>query len=390
MFFTHLPLSLWAAEETSIKTEIKITQTTRTQWHVSYKFAEPVQGLELGPSIADYRAKSWKILTPGVQLAQYDGSDLIISNNRLISQLDINISLYSVYPEDHYIPLSTFSDGGVAFYLYHLVGQAITSDGLQPLFVHFSLAPLSGEFVFLPEEANKNIPVYAYFGPQKPVISEHSSGKLALIIDPLMPVWLKKLFSPTIFSKLNNIYRQKLNQQLPNQTLVFLAAGALNDIEGISVKGGAINGQIIFTLRGKSLSVESDYIKRFLLKLIAHEIAHLWQPNSAVNRDKPWFHEGGAEILAVNALLASNLWTLTEQKQFTEQMEIQCTKASQGRSIETTVTEGNYKAVYACGYMLFEELDTDIFNLWSQMLRLTNRQHSVFSMSLIDQILLSK
>jgi len=236
------------------------------------------------------------------------------------------ISAYAGFAPKNYAPNIRFSDGGANLYMGFFHGEAIDVKGIRELEIKTTIQGLPGETLIAPtndNNSNKNSDeadyAYAYFGPQKPVLS----GKVQMIIDPAMPVWLRDLIVNTsaISARyFEETYQRKLSRQLS-------LSAAVSDLEtnGFSLKGGASNGQINYRLSGKLLLSEDPVIQAKLIKfanLVAfHEMAHIWQNDvtkGGIGENAAWIHEGGAEVMAADGLLKTGLWSQLDFDTFIE------------------------------------------------------------------------
>jgi len=362
-----------------IGTDIELKQVSPTEWLVTYNFPQKISSLDFGRNLLGYRENAWHSISPNSHYQRLNQGDSYLVENAL-SLWTFQVNLFQFYPNNSYLPISTFSDGGVVFDLGQLVAQVKTALGWQSMRPHFILGALQDQQALFLTDDSDEIPSYVYFGT-KPVLQK---GHLKLLIDSKLPSWLLGIFSDVIFEKLIDFYQKKLSP-LPAKSTTLIVAWAVPPKHHFESKilGGEINNQLIFTLYGQGFEVESVFTRQTLLKTLAHEVAHLWQPQASVDVEQPEFHEGGAEWLAVNTLLATDLWTRSQYTEFNKNMQYQCHKQTSDK--QQGVASPDYFNAYACAYDYFRSLPVDGFKLWEALLSASKR-----SQSPIDQFLIEK
>ena len=217
----------------------------------------------------------------------------------------------------------------------------------------------------MPDWASEVNPVYAYVGPQEPLVA----GGLNVIADPAMPPWLLEIFEATV-PRVTARFSKRLDYPLSRTPLVLIAAGELRQFDGYSVKGAGLDGQFTVMLRGTALLTGSDERRRMFEKMLAHELVHIWQqamPGGDFNPDQPWLHEGSAEALAVHALHEVGAWSDDELREFHEQQGAVCRDSLGEMALAEAADSGNWDAIYACGYLEFTDGVDDPFGLWRRM-----------------------
>lgn len=114
--------------------------------------------------------------------------------------------------------------------------------------------------------------------------------------------------------KVSQYYTTVYRQPLRNDVLIMLSIAGV-EAPGLSMKGGAVMGQLSYRFEGKALLTDHPKKRDYVARLVAHEMAHVWQLNitrGGIGDDEPWVHEGGAEAMALDSLLQTGL--LTEEK----------------------------------------------------------------------------
>lgn len=162
---------------------------------------------------------------------------------------------------------------------------------------------------------------------------------------------------------------------------------ALSELEsqGMSIKGGASQGQINFRVSGKQSVIDSPALRDAFGQLIAHEIAHIWQnnlPHEAIGEDAPWIHEGGAEAMSLDAMYASGLWDKDKLLAMQTKRWNECDKlANTGVDLAT-----NYRAHYVCGMKRFDDSKLNIVTIWRALIAESERSGKVYSEQMVRDI----
>jgi hypothetical protein len=354
---------------------LKLTHISADKWRADYVLAEPVTSIDLGPRVGEYRQQAWRVLTPGLSLAELKGQESIGAGGRAFSAFSVEVSLFLPFLEGNYTAFDRMSDNGTAIFIGYFTGDAVQGEHTRPLHLKLQFAGLANETVIAPDDHNSDQLGYAYFGPATPV----PAGAANLIIDPRTPASMAQVLQETT-AKITSFYTSAFQRPLPYRPLVMVS---ISDFEmpGLSSKGGAIGKQVVYRLGGKALLRDSPQVRRIFTQLIAHELAHVWQNNVAlggVGDKEPWVHEGGAEAIALAALRGSGLFSDADADAYAAKLIGEC-NALNG-SVE------NYRGFYACGFKRFTDYHVDIFALWKSMMETTESTGAVYSSSMIDAI----
>lgn len=215
-----------------IEAEVTVTRVSATAWRVDYRLSHPVAGIDFGPPVERYRTDGWRIVTPGLEMRPHDGAERLVSTGRPFDRARLEVSLYSAYPPDNYVPAARFSDGGAALFLGFLGGDAILSSGTSDMRERYVVRGRSGEVALTPAGADRSARVFAYFGARKPA----QAGRAKLIVDPAAPDWLVSLLRRTV-AEVTPVYETRLARRLDAAPLVLIAAGEIDSIDGYSTKG---------------------------------------------------------------------------------------------------------------------------------------------------------
>ena len=370
-----------AAEPTPVTGTLTLRHVSADAWRADYRFDEAIDALELGPPIVEFRRTAWTIRTPGAALEAKDGNESVHAEGKPFRSLGIDVQQYDAWAHDAYVPMDRHSDGGTAIYLGHFMGR-VRQDGVERnLRLRIRLEGLRDETAFLPEEANRDQGVYAYFGPQ----AIESSGDVRALVDPATPAWIRETMSDTA-AQVAAVYEKALARPAPNTLALIVGAKALDE-PGYSIKGGALPGQVVYRLAGSDLREDSPLGRRRLQQLVAHELAHVWQglvARGGIGETDPWVHEGGAEALSLLALQQSGLWTKEQVAAHADGLRNECREAEAKRAADKTLSPG-WRDNYTCGYARFAGYDVDAFTLWQRLMARTEASGEPYSERMVEE-----
>lgn len=360
-----------------VRTELTLTHIAADKWRADYVFAKPITAVELGAQIGAYRKQAWRPLTPGVELVAHEDKESLRSASPL-TKLSVEISAYDDFADGQYAPIDRFSDGGRDFYLGFLFG-ALTQEGRErSMDVALHLHGLPGETVIAPAKPGAELAGYAYFGPQQAA----RMGNVNVIIDPQAPAWLREVIDDTT-AKVSQFYEQAFQRKLIDTPLLSIAMVGFDGAPGsISIKGGAVGGGIAYRLEGAGLVDDHPKKRVFVARLVAHEMAHLWQVNLArggIGGHDAWIHEGGAEAVALEALRATGIFTEEVSDQYVQGLLKECEQLKD----DVTVSRG----LYACGFKRFHGYAMAPVPLWRAMMARSEDSGEFYSEPMIRAIL---
>ena len=370
---------LHAQTRPGLAVTIDVHHVAKDTWRVDYRFAEPVTAFALY-SVGELRQKAWKVLTPGMRMKFESDHDIVDFGGKPFRSSSIEIRTFDGLEPKAYAPFNRFSDGGTAFFLGFLQGEGYQGKRQRPMLADIRLHGLPHENVIAPPP-NKALASgergYAYFGPARTV----RSGSTQFLIDPATPAWMRETFLDA-GAKLSAYYEKAYQRPLKDELLIMLSVSGF-DASGLSIKGGAVMGQLSYRFDGQATLVDHPKYREVLTQVVGHELAHLWQMNIArggVGQDSPWIHEGGAEAMSLDGLLQTGLWTEGAVAAYNTQKSTICDKL--GNSTDS------YDGIYACGLVRFNKLGVPIVPLWRAMMEVSETKGDVYSASMIDAIAL--
>ncbi|KFN42604.1 hypothetical protein [Arenimonas oryziterrae] len=377
-----LPCGAIAAEPAPVKGSLTLRHVSADVWQADYRFSEAVDAVDFGPAVVNFRREAWTVATPGVELAGDADNELLRSTGAPFKSLRVAVHQYNPWAHNAYVPMDRHSDGGTAIYLGHFMGRVKQHGAERALLLHIRLQGLRGETTFLPEEANRDLGVYAYFGPQK----IPATGALRVLIDPATPAWIRESLAETA-SKLAVVYARELGRPAPATLALIVGANGLAK-PGYSIKGGAMPGQIVYTLEGSDLAKGSPQGRHRMQQLAAHELAHVWQMQVArggIGDTQPWVHEGGAEVLSLQALEAAGMWTHAEVVELTTKMQGECRESEAKHAADPSLPLV-WREHYTCGLMRFGATGVDAFTLWKRLMARTEATGEPYSESMVEAV----
>ena len=377
----HFPAGAHAVSPAAspLAAEITIARVSADRWQVDYRFDEAVTALELGRPVAGYRAEAWTVTTPGVRLVLENGVETLVAADSARTHLRLLVDRHVPFSHDDYVPMVPFSDGGVALYIGYFAGVARAGGESRELAPRFRFVPLPSERVDAPER--DGVDAFAYFGAARPVETEHAR----LILDPAVPDWLREELQRTIAATTGVLSEAVL--PLPAKPLMLIGAHDFAGFDGGSLKGGVIGGRLVILLRGRAFVEPSPAKRSIVQRLVAHEVAHLFQlatiPTGAYNFEEPWLHEGAAEAMAILALGESGLWRPAQVDRYAAAAGTTCRDALAGRALADAVRAGRGDAVYPCGLDLFWSIGDGAIGAWLRLAE-SARQGGPFSTATLE------
>ncbi|HEY0586682.1 MAG TPA: hypothetical protein VGD52_11140 [Pseudoduganella sp.] len=362
---------------------VNVHHVAKDLWRVDYRFAQAVTAIKFR-SIGEFRQQEWKVLTHGMDMKSESGQDVIASNGEPFQSASVQIRTFDGWSPKEYVSFNRFGDGGTAVYLGHL--QGAVQQGKKVLFMRpeFKLFGLAQENVIAPpnnsfgqlEERG-----YAYFG----LAQAANAGAVQILIDPQTPQWLRETILDTS-AKVSAYYEKAYQRQLKHELLIMVSVATF-DSPGFSMKGGAIRGQgqVSYRLEGKQLNVDHPKLRDYAARNVAHEMAHIWQlavSRGGIGEQDPWIHEGGAEAMALDALVQSGVASEESSKDYRAKQAAACEKL--GGAVDS------YDGIYACGLVRFDKLGVGIVPLWRSMMAAAEANGDVYSQQMIDTIVSAK
>lgn len=365
---------LHAEPAATVPVTVQVSHTAPDTWRLQYRFARPVTAV-LYNAVGPYRQQSWTPATPGFTLRRENDNDVLAADGKPFDTVSIDVRAYSDLIEKQYMPASRYTDGGVALFLGHFQGDVQVAGNAADMAPDFRLVGLGQESVIAPPAATAAMPTlgYAYFGPQQP----SPAGVADAIIDPAAQPWLKETVIDAS-TRLSQYFEQAYGHRLKQRLRVQVSIAGL-DTPGLSLKGGAVQGQLVYTLRGQQLNGDHPEKRKYLVRIVAHEMAHIWQMSGdhvGVDGSTPWVYEGGAEAMAMDALLKSGLWTAAQVQSYASEKLALCDKLGGSTA--------SYDGIYACGYARHLRSGKEVTQVWRTLRERSEREHKMIDPAMFD------
>jgi hypothetical protein len=356
---------------------VDVRHVGKDKWRVDYRFSRPVTAIKLG-AVGDYRKQAWTLRTPGMVLRTESGFDQIEAGGKPFTKASIDIRTFDGVAPKSYAPFTRFTDGGTAFFLGHLHGDALHGTQSFAMANTIRLHGLQKENVIAPppnalvEGGERG---YAYFGPAKVV----AAGTVQLLLDPATPAWMRETLLDT-GDKVARYYERAYGRPLKDQLFIMMAVAGFEK-PGFSVQGGATMGQLNYRVEGASVLRDLPVLREHMKMLVAHEMAHLWQMNIArggVGEADPWIHEGGAEAMALDGLAQAGIWDQEKVTAYRSKKAALCDQLGGAVS--------SYDGIYACGLMRFDRMGMPIVPLWRALIQATEVKGEVYSVPMLKAV----
>jgi hypothetical protein len=374
---------LHAEEEPKLAVAVDVRHVAKDLWRVDYRFAQAVTAVKL-KSIGEFRQQEWKVLTPGLGLKSDADFDVIASKGKPFKAASVEIRTFDGWSPKDYVSFNRFGDGGRTIYLGHLQGEVEQGKNTLSMSTDFKLSGLAQENVIAPPP-NRLHPGaergYAYFGPAQAV----PAGAVKVLIDQRTPQWLRETILD-VGAKTSAYYEKAYQRGLKDELLIMISVDNFES-SGFSIKGGAIMGagQVSYRLEGKQVLLDHPQLRQGVARNVAHEMAHIWQlavAQGGIGDQGAWIHEGGAEAMAIDALLQTGMWSEESAKAYRAKQAATCEKL--GGAVET------YDGIYACGLVRFDALGVGIVPLWRSMMLAAEVKGDPYSQQMIDTIVSAK
>jgi hypothetical protein len=357
----------------AVSATIAIKRISKDDWELHYQFSEGIDALHYGVPVVNYRQEAWFPAGKSLKIISNANEEILQNAQGRFQEATIAIKSYQAFAHNQYVPMIHFSDGGVALFLGHLIGKVKVNGVDRPLNVQFKATGLPDEKIILPRKAQEGVSLFAYFGPQDPIIAKHG----ILVLDPLTPSWMREVLANT--TELVTASYARSFERIPNEpAMIFFAIRDLH-LKGYSMSGGALPGQLVYRLAGNQSIIDKPESRNRFTYLITHELAHIWQ--AIPNRNwstfpDSWINEGGADAITAATLRKTGLWSHEEAEQFEVKLIKECDD-----------TKDTVRIAYACGFKRFKSYNTDVLQLWKKLMDESTRTSLPYSETMIETVL---
>jgi len=341
----------WFAPASASTGEITLSRTSEVDWVANYCFDEPVDTFKFTrPMTGNMRQKYWQVGDAAFELTyEQNGRETTAAVQRVdrapFSCVSVNMQTYTDLPEKNYFAFSTFSDGGVSFYTGYLSGIMHRDDEWFDADLRAKYVPLEGSRIFT-RDPSRLAQQFVYYGKQEVL---ERDGVVA-VIDPAVPAAAREIILDTI-PEVNSQMGALFGVNDAPQYMIFMAAGELLTFDGYSHKGGTMERQVLFTLKGPAVLKAANGDPTRYAKLSAHEIIHLWQYAAweTLGNDRPWMHEGSADALSYELMRRIGHYDADKYAAAWKMAERRCISMLERSSVHDGPSAGNFGIVYQCG-----------------------------------------
>ena len=365
-----------AAADQPVSGQFTLTRQSDDQWRAHYCFDEKILAFKFDrPMTGDMRQNYWSAAVRDFVLA-VNGADGTAEISRVdgaaFSCFELKVKTYTQMPEKNYYAFSTFSDGGVSLFTGYFMGVVQTTTDWYDTQLSASYVPRSGGHMYTRISENL-VHQHVYFGPQ--VATELADG--LVIVDPAMPALASDGILKTL-SAVNSQLSRVFGADAVGRVSVYMAAGELDAFDGYSQKGGALQDQILFTLKGRGGAQLAERQPTYYPKLAGHELIHILQQRvwPMLGNDRPWVHEGSADALAFEVMRLGGIYTPEKYASVWQQVAGRCAADLAKSSVHDGPVRGNFKIVYTCGALINQlsgglvdptDPGRGVMKLWQQM-----------------------
>jgi hypothetical protein len=323
---------------------------------ITYDLKKPRKALAFGALAAGHRARRWVLETPGFALTRLDDGDRITRNDGAkFDRIVLTASPDLIRIQKNYQPIAAYGEGGVMVYTGHF----------WPLTVRGGR--VNATFSFIPKPDAKAVafgaradrltdwrspmahPAFVYMGPLEPV----ETREVMAVVDGAAPQWISDEFyalTPRVFAHLAGA----LGFSLAVKPNLFLAAPLGREEGRLSYSGDALPAQFQITLEGGAWRERSPKALGVFRRSTIHEAVHLWQAAARPGSEEVagWIHEGAADAIAAETLLALGLWDAADYTADFDRAREECAAELRGGSLATAEARGRFRALYACGHVI--------------------------------------
>jgi hypothetical protein len=329
--------------------EFRLERMAAEDWRAEICFTEPVTAYRFERPVAGYRESSWRVADAAFELRFADGAaELWRVDENPYTCGTMLITAWEELPEKNYYAFSSFSDGGVSVYTGYFTGPALRDGKWRETALAAAYLGRQGERV-IAREPGKLIEQFVYFGSQE---VQETSAVIA-VIDSEMPDKAREAILETV-PAVNALLEDVFDFRPESPYMIFMATN-IEAFDGHSIKGGALDGQIEFNLKGRGVPALIDRNPFHFPKTTAHEVIHLWQRDhwfGSLGNDHPWIHEGSADALAYEVLRKTGIYDEAAYAAAWRGTEETCKEGLQHASVHSGPENGFFDVVYSCGAVI--------------------------------------
>lgn len=376
--------SLTQSEPIGEAATVVLSPMSSDAWKAEFSWTTPVTQLDFVRHSDKRRPDRLSVLDDNFELFSTDNGDAIRRRDGNTFTYVAIVEPTSIEnPPSGYLPFARFGDGGLLLHTgrFHACAGpcpsengtdkgpwSFTIDGTKDLRTLVNGTLQFGRASFV--DAGDGTKVYIGDGE----ITQGSN--LVAVIDKALPDnvtnQLNQLFPP-----LMDYFGKHLGALTETQTL-FASYNFPGDVEGYSIKGGALPRQVFMHFEGKELpefSGDADF-PHFLSWFFAHEAAHLYQRALPTNYDKAesWIHEGAADAFAYLSLQDLDAAPSAYLTKRLDRARETCARVLADGPLNTILERLQpFQTFYDCGILIHlavhaaasRRSDSNLFNVWT-------------------------
>ena len=308
-----------------------------------------------------WRAKTWRVLTPGVTLVRRGRWDaLVATNGRPVPRhVRVRLAPFTGDLNADYVPALRLGGGSVAVFDGHFalfsVDRAAVLDSLPagfdpaqaPVGDRGTAVAFKGRNLRLAGDIDgyrrgESAGTYGLFGVPRASVR----NGVATVIDSELPRWIADDlagFTPRVIA----ILTSRLGPSGIGEPTVLAAWEGIGR-EGASMNGGTLKGLILMRFEGQAALHEIPALRNMARWFIAHEASHFWLGQAVgyeTARDT-WIMEGGADLLAVRTVSALDP-NFDGRKVLNDALK-DCSALAK-KPVAGAIERGDTRTNYACG-----------------------------------------
>ncbi len=359
-FVSVIILASGGMEKSPVGAEVDITirQLPSDRLEVTYKLSNPQRALLFSAIPGRYRETHWEIKSKGFKIRRRNGRTRIERlDGERFSRVTITAAPAGKRLTKQYQPISQYGVDGLMVYTGHF--WPVSKRGGR----------MSSAFTFIPENGGKIVafgehtnelsnwrsphahPSFVYMGPLTPV----ETADVMAIVDPDAPQWIMDDFyemTPRALAHLS----EEFGFSLPTKPNLFLAAPLGKEEGRLRYAGDALPGQFQITLAGAAWKNRTPQAISIFRSSTVHEAVHLWQAAARpVNNDvASWIHEGGADAIAAETLVAIGYWEPENYTEYFLGAREECAGGLELGPLSSAEKRDNFRVLYACGHVIAE------------------------------------
>ena len=335
---------------------VSITQEAAGNVRVVYQSRRPIEALSFLSVPGGYRSRRWVIDDDAFELQRFVERDRIErKDGKKFTRVEVLARPDLIRLPKEYQPVTPYGAGGAMVYTGHF--WPVTKRGGR-LNTTFDFTPFSDAHVVAfgsvaPRLENWRSPMahpaFVYMGPLTPTETDH----VLALVDPAAPTWVRDEFNaltPKIFDYFADVFGEPPHAK-PN---LFMSAPLGRNEGRLSFAGDALPAQFQITLEGGAWRERSKKGEDIFRRSTIHEAVHLWQHEArpGIAEEADWIHEGGADAVAIEAMSALGLWSASDISTFEREAKADCAEGLEDGSLATANDRGEFRALYACGYIV--------------------------------------